>query len=212
MRKIKKGDNVVVIAGRDKGKRGDVAAHRRRHARHRQRRQPGEEAHAAQPDEEPAGRHRHEGNADPRFERRDLEPGHAEGRTGSASARSKTAARSASSSPTASRSMADDKKDKKGDKKGAKPTRHRRRQAGEAAEGGKAVEGCGAADRLTTPTSRTSRPPEGNLPQGNRARADEAVRLQVADGSAADLQGRAQHGRGRSDRRTRRSSTTPSPT
>ena len=25
MRKIKKGDNVVVIAGRDKGKRGDVA-------------------------------------------------------------------------------------------------------------------------------------------------------------------------------------------
>ena len=26
MRKIKKGDNVVVIAGRDKGKRGDVAA------------------------------------------------------------------------------------------------------------------------------------------------------------------------------------------
>ena len=26
MRKIKKGDNVVVIAGRDKGKRGDVAS------------------------------------------------------------------------------------------------------------------------------------------------------------------------------------------
>ncbi len=26
MRKIKKGDNVVVIAGRDKGKRGDVKA------------------------------------------------------------------------------------------------------------------------------------------------------------------------------------------
>ena len=25
MRKIRKGDNVVVIAGRDKGKRGDVA-------------------------------------------------------------------------------------------------------------------------------------------------------------------------------------------
>ena len=25
MRKIKKGDNVVVIAGRDKGKRGDVS-------------------------------------------------------------------------------------------------------------------------------------------------------------------------------------------
>ena len=25
MQKIKKGDNVVVIAGRDKGKRGDVA-------------------------------------------------------------------------------------------------------------------------------------------------------------------------------------------
>ena len=27
MRKIKKGDNVVVIAGKDKGKRGDVAAY-----------------------------------------------------------------------------------------------------------------------------------------------------------------------------------------
>ena len=27
MRKIKKGDNVVVIAGRDKGKRGDVASY-----------------------------------------------------------------------------------------------------------------------------------------------------------------------------------------
>ena len=27
MRKIKKGDNVVVIAGRDKGKRGDVTQH-----------------------------------------------------------------------------------------------------------------------------------------------------------------------------------------
>ena len=32
MRKIKKGDNVVVIAGRDKGKRGDVVARRRRRA------------------------------------------------------------------------------------------------------------------------------------------------------------------------------------
>ena len=32
MSKIKKGDNVVVIAGRDKGKRGDVVAHRRRPA------------------------------------------------------------------------------------------------------------------------------------------------------------------------------------
>ena len=29
MRKIKKGDNVVVIAGRDKGKRGDVTRGRR---------------------------------------------------------------------------------------------------------------------------------------------------------------------------------------
>ena len=29
MGKIKKGDNVVVIAGRDKGKRGDVASRRR---------------------------------------------------------------------------------------------------------------------------------------------------------------------------------------
>ncbi len=28
MRKIKKGDNVVVIAGRDKGKRGDVTRDR----------------------------------------------------------------------------------------------------------------------------------------------------------------------------------------
>ena len=27
MRKIKKGDNVVVIAGRDKGKRGEVKRH-----------------------------------------------------------------------------------------------------------------------------------------------------------------------------------------
>ncbi|MDQ2918155.1 MAG: 50S ribosomal protein L24 [Casimicrobiaceae bacterium] len=27
MRKIKKGDNVVIIAGRDKGKRGDVASY-----------------------------------------------------------------------------------------------------------------------------------------------------------------------------------------
>ena len=33
MRKIKKGDNVVVIAGRDKGKRGDVLAHGRRRQR-----------------------------------------------------------------------------------------------------------------------------------------------------------------------------------
>ena len=65
MRKIKKGDNVVVIAGRDKGKRGDVRARRRRPStcssnginQVKKHQQP-------EPDEGPAGRHRRQGNAD----------------------------------------------------------------------------------------------------------------------------------------------------
>ena len=73
MRKIKKGDNVVVIAGRDKGKRGDVA--RIVDARHVVVNgvNHGEEAREAEPAEEPAGRHRDQGNADRRVQRRDLE-------------------------------------------------------------------------------------------------------------------------------------------
>src|SRR5438105_2406244 len=39
-----------------------------------------------------------------------------------------------------------------------------------------------------------SLPLEGNLQQGSRAGADEAVRLQVDDGSAAPVEDRAQHG------------------
>ena len=79
MRKIKKGDNVVVITGRDKGKRGDVA--RIVDAEHVVVNgiNTVEAPHAAEPAQEPAGRDRREGAADPRLERGDLEPGHAEG-------------------------------------------------------------------------------------------------------------------------------------
>ena len=51
MRKIKKGDDVVVITGKDKGKRGAVLRVVDRRARRGRGRQRGEEAPAAQPDE-----------------------------------------------------------------------------------------------------------------------------------------------------------------
>ena len=80
MRKIKKGDNVVVIAGQDKGKRGTVlrvvdAEHvlveGREQVKKHQRPNPMKGEH---------GRHRRQGDAAPRLECCDLQPGHAEGR------------------------------------------------------------------------------------------------------------------------------------
>ena len=52
MRKIKKGDDVIVITGRDKGKRGTVLRVVDDRARDRRRHQRGEEARQAEPDEE----------------------------------------------------------------------------------------------------------------------------------------------------------------
>ena len=51
MKRIRKGDEVVVLAGRDKGKRGTVTAPHRRGPRGGRGREPREEAPAAEPDE-----------------------------------------------------------------------------------------------------------------------------------------------------------------
>ena len=82
MRKIRKGDDVIVIAGKDKGKRGTVlrvvdAEHVlvegvnmvKKHQR-------------PNPDEGADRRHRRQGDADARFQRGDLQPGDQEGRPG----------------------------------------------------------------------------------------------------------------------------------
>ena len=67
--KIKKGDNVVVITGRDKGKTGEVMkVHARRGPRDRAGREHGEAPYDAAPGS--ARRHRREGSVDPRLQRR----------------------------------------------------------------------------------------------------------------------------------------------
>ena len=58
MRKIRKGDNVVVITGKDKGKRGSGAAGAERQPRAGGRRQQCQEAPEAQSDEGHHRRHR----------------------------------------------------------------------------------------------------------------------------------------------------------
>ena len=79
MGKIKKGDNVVVIAGRDKGKRGDVASvvddrHVIVNGINKVKRHTKPNPMKNQPGGIVA-----KGNADRRVQRRDLESGHAEG-------------------------------------------------------------------------------------------------------------------------------------
>ena len=125
MRKIKKGDNVVVIAGRDKGKRGDVSRVVDDAHVVVERRQPGASKHT-KPNpmkNQPGGivtkeMPIHVSNV------AIWNPVTQQGRPRSASACSTTAARSVSSSPTASRSMAEDKrpgaKSPKAEKKAAK--------------------------------------------------------------------------------------------
>jgi large subunit ribosomal protein L24 len=51
MNKIRKGDEVIVLAGRDKGKRGKVSLRKDDSHLSRRGHQPGQEAHQAQPPE-----------------------------------------------------------------------------------------------------------------------------------------------------------------
>ena len=79
MNKIRKGDKVVVITGRDKGKRGTVLQPRRRGARDRRRRQRRQEALKPNP-MKGHRRHRRQDAVDPRVERGDLQSGDRQGR------------------------------------------------------------------------------------------------------------------------------------
>jgi large subunit ribosomal protein L24 len=78
MNKIRKGDDVVVTTGKDKGKRGVVLSAVVRAPACR-RRQPRQEAHQAQSHEGQSGRHCREGNADQYFQRGAVQSGHPEG-------------------------------------------------------------------------------------------------------------------------------------
>ena len=104
--KLKKGDNVVVIAGKDKGKKGAITrgAARRRTRRMvvgRERRDPPHQADRAEP-----GRPHRQGDADPALQPRAGRSEDRRGRPASASA-SRTARRSATPRSRGRRSMAD---------------------------------------------------------------------------------------------------------
>ena len=73
MNKIRKGDEVIVITGRDKGKRGKVVAAQGRLAPGGRGRQRGEEARQAEPDEGRDRRHRRQDHADPPVQRGHLQ-------------------------------------------------------------------------------------------------------------------------------------------
>ena len=157
MSKIKKGDNVVVIAGRDKGKRGDVS--RIVDARHVVVNGVNTVKKHTKPNpmkNQPGGIITKEMPIDV-SQRRDLQPGDQEGG----------------------------------------PHRHAHARG---RPQGPLLQGQRRADRLGT-DRKADGPLEGTVQEGNRAGADEAVRLQVADAGAAHHQDHAQHGRGRGDRR-----------
>ncbi len=80
MNKIRKGDEVIVLTGRDKARRGTVLSRVERRpcrGRGRQRRQ---EAHRAQSDGQQPRRHRRKDAAHPHLQRGAVQPGHGQGR------------------------------------------------------------------------------------------------------------------------------------
>ena len=73
MNKIRKGDEVIVLTGRDKGKRGTVLQRVDEDRMCRRGHQRGEEARQAEPDEGHDRRRRRQDDADPPVERRDFQ-------------------------------------------------------------------------------------------------------------------------------------------
>ena len=133
--KIKKGDKVVVIAGRDKGRTGEVIeVHPRRRPRAGARRQHGQAPSA--PERQAGGRHHLQGGADPSVQPRDRR---SQGRQADARRLQDSRRRPQGARRQAfgrSRSMADSKKRQEGQRRRGKAAgrRRRARRAGKAAK------------------------------------------------------------------------------
>ena len=207
MQKIRKGDDVVVIAGRDKGKRGTVlrivdAEHVlvegvNRVKKH-QRPNPMKNLTGGIIEKEMPIHISNVALFNPATKKAD--------RVGFSSSR--TAARCASSSPTAKRWTCEEKtwpRKGQGDRQGRKGAKGQGRQASsrrsrsrQAPPRRKRRRPRRAKDKPARSCPRRRRACRCYYRETGRARPDEAVRLQDRDAGAAHRQDHAQHGRGRS--------------
>ena len=221
---VRKGDTVVVIAGKDKGKRGRSAPPHREGPRRRRGRQHGQAPHQADA-AQPAGRHHREGGLDPRLERGALvrQVRGPASREASSTTRAAEAPRRASSAARRSRPrrlrdaedfrpwLQDEKEDKGG--KGAKPTLTPEQEAEAAAKKAARARGQGQGRGARAPARGRARrrrrrrrsPPSGSSATGparlrklyderDRADADQGVRAQEPDAGAAPREDHDQHG------------------
>ena len=212
MQKIRKGDQVVVTTGKDKGKRGTVLRVFEAGKVAGRGREPREEAPAPQPREGPDRRHHRQGDADQHLERDAGEPGHGKGdrvgfkfldaRAGSAAQgallqvqrRSRGRLSVEHDDGNKDKDAEDRRRTRRTPKPGAqaaaqKPSPPRKRRPPSRADGKKAER------QASAPTQ----PPRLKIhyQRSRGAGADEAVRLQDQDAGAAHQQDHAEHGRGR---------------